>query len=93
MALRFEWDPRKAATNLAKHRVSFPEALTAFADPWSVTILDPYHSRTESRFLLVGITHRYRLVVVAHTERGDTIRLISARLATRRERATYEEDR
>lgn len=92
MALRFEWDPRKAASNVAKHGVTFPEALTAFADPLSLTIPDPLHSRAETRFLLVGRTHRDRLVVVAHTERGDTIRLISARLATRRERATYEED-
>ena len=66
--------------------------MTAFADPWSATVPDAGHSKGEARFLLMGLTHRNRLVVVAHTERGDRIRLISARLATRRERIAYEED-
>jgi uncharacterized DUF497 family protein len=91
MALRFTWDPRKAITNRRKHGVSFPEATTAFADPLSITILDPDHSTAELRYLLVGVTAAGRLVVVAHSEHGDEIRLISARLATRHEREAYEE--
>ena len=91
MSLQFTWDPRKAAANLRKHGVGFPEAATAFADPLSLTILDPDHSVGEERFVLIGQSERRRLVVVAHVERGDLIRIISARPATRRERKTYEE--
>ncbi|HEU4395467.1 MAG TPA: BrnT family toxin [Planctomycetota bacterium] len=86
----FEWDPEKASRNLRKHRVSFPEASTAFEDPFSITIPDPDHSDEEARFVLLGMTYRGRLVVVAHTDRGDAVRLISARLATRRERRDHE---
>jgi len=92
MALAFTWDPKKAAANLRKHRVSFGDASTAFADPHSVTIADPDHSTVEHRFTLIGATKRSFIVVVSHTERTDTIRIISARKATRHERATYEED-
>ena len=93
MAMRFSWDPRKAAANHRKHGVSFEEASTAFADPLSVTVPDPDHSEDESRFLLVGRSTRERLVVVVHAERGAAeIRLISARLASRSERHQYEED-
>jgi uncharacterized DUF497 family protein len=92
MSLQFTWDPQKAATNLRKHKVGFPEAATAFADPLSLTIPDPDHSVGEERFVLIGQSERRRLVVVAHVERGDLIRIISARLATRRERKTYEEE-
>jgi uncharacterized DUF497 family protein len=92
MALRFTWDPAKAAANLRTHGVGFPEAATAFADPWSATVPDPDHSASEARFILVSLSARRRLLVVAHTERGDTLRLISARLATRLERHRYEED-
>lgn len=92
MALEFVWDPSKAAANLRKHGVSFAEAATAFADPWSLTIEDPDRSPDEDRWLLLGTSARGRLLVVAHTERGDTIRLISAREATRPERTTYEEE-
>jgi uncharacterized DUF497 family protein len=91
MALRFGWDPRKAANNRRKHGVSFEEAGSAFADPLSVTIADPDHSEAEERFLLLGLSGRQRLLVVAHAERGDEVRIISARLATRRERRVYEE--
>ena len=93
MPLHFEWDPIKAAANLTRHGVPFPEAVTAFADPWSITVRDPDHSAAEERFVLLGHSQRDRLLVVVHTERGDAIRLISARLATRRERRRYEEDR
>ena len=92
MSLQFTWDPKKAAANLRKHRVGFPEAATAFADPLSITIQDPDHSIGEERFILIGQSDRRRLVVVAHVERGELIRIISARLATRRERKTYEEE-
>ena len=91
MALRFTWDARKAAANVRKHGVSFAEAATVFGDPLSITISDPDHSEDEERFLLIGRSTRQHLVVVAHVERGDTIRIISARPATRRERLAYEE--
>ena len=92
MSLRFTWDSQKASANLRKHGVGFPEAATAFADPLSLTIPDPDHSVGEERFVLIGQSDRRRLVVVAHVERGELIRIISARLPTRRERKTYEEE-
>jgi uncharacterized protein len=92
MAIGFEWDASKAKRNLAKHDISFEEATSAFYDPLSITIADPDHSSRESRFLLVGVTTTRRLVVVAHTDRGNKIRIISARRATRRERTSYEKD-
>ena len=91
MPLRFTWDPRKAAGNRRKHGVSFEEASTAFGDPLSLTVPDPAHSLEEERYLLLGQTEAGRLVVVAHRDRGDEIRLISARPASRRERTDYEE--
>ena len=92
MDLEFEWDPLKAATNRQKHGVEFQEAITAFADPHSITIPDPEHSIEEARFVLIGRSAIRRLLVVVHLERGERIRLISARLATRRERQIYEKD-
>ena len=92
MDLEFEWDPGKAAANRQKHGVAFEEAVTAFADPHSITVSDPDHSLGEARFVLIGRSAIQRLLVVVHLERGERIRLISARLATRRERRTYEED-
>ena len=92
MSLRFTWDPAKATANLRKHGVSFMEASTAFADPLSITIPDPDHSVSEERFVLIGLSNRQHLVVVAHVERGDLIRIISARPANRYERKTYEEE-
>jgi len=89
--MHFEWDPEKARPNLAKHGVSFEEAMRAFLDPLSVTILDPDNSESEDRFVLIGQSLSGRLLVVVHTDRGDAIRLISARRATRRERRTYEQ--
>jgi uncharacterized DUF497 family protein len=91
MALSFEWDPRKAAANLRKHRVSFAEARTTFADPLGRVVDDPRHSGYEERSVLIGTTERGRLVAVMFTERADTIRIFSARLVTRRERIDYEE--
>jgi uncharacterized protein len=87
--MRFEWDPEEAWRNIAKHGVSFEEAATAFGDPLSITRFDPDHSHDEDRYLLLGATYAGRLVVVAHTDDADGIRIISARLATRRERRTY----
>jgi uncharacterized DUF497 family protein len=91
MPLRFAWDPRKASANLRKHGVSFGDAASAFEDPLSVTVPDPLHSETEERFVLIGLCRKRYLVVVAHVERGDIIRIISARIASRAERHTYEE--
>ena len=89
--LAFEWDPRKAALNLAKHSVSFSEAVTAFGDPLAEIINDPDHSVGEQRFVLLGQSERGRLLVVLFTEPGAAIRLISARRATPRERRWHEE--
>ncbi len=90
MGLQIEWDAAKAASNLRKHRVSFEEAATAFDDPLSLTIPDREHSASEERLVLLGAATSGRLLVVVHTERGDSIRIISARKATTRERKQYE---
>ena len=87
--MHFEWDPEKARRNIAKHGVSFEEAATAFGDSLSITQFDPDRSEDEDRFVLLGASHAGRLVVVSHTHRGERIRLISARLASKRERRTY----
>jgi len=89
--MTFEWDPIKAKSNLWKHGVSFEEASTALLDPLSKTDLDPDHSVEEHRFITFGVSARQRLIVVSYTEAGETLRLISARLATKREREFYEE--
>lgn len=91
MAVRFLWDHRKAVSNERKHGVGFREATTVFDDSLSVTIADPDHSVDEERFLLLGLSNRRRLLVVAHSERGESIRIISARRANRREKRMYEE--
>jgi uncharacterized protein len=91
MALQFEWDPRKAATNRAKHGVTFEEAATAFGDPLGRITEDPRQPAGEERFALLAQSARARLLVVLFTERGERVRLISARPATRPERRAYEE--
>ena len=88
--MRFEWDPEKAKQNLKKHGVSFEEALTVFYDPLSATFDDPDHSVDEYREITVGSSSRERLLVVAHTEREESIRIISARPATAHERKKHE---
>ena len=93
MPLRFEWNPEKAVQNLGKHRVSFPEAVTVFGDPLSMTFHDPNHSLDEDRYITIGHSDSGQLLMVAHTDRDDSIRIISARRATRRERKSYEEQR
>ena len=90
MSERVEWDPNKAASNLAKHGVTFEEAATVFLDPLALTIPDPEHSVDEDRFITLGLSAHDQLVVVVHTDRAGAIRLISAREATPRERRTYE---
>jgi uncharacterized protein len=87
--MQFEWDPQKAARNLLDHAVSFEEAMSAFGDPLSLTVYDDDHSDYEDRYVLLGANDRSRLVVVVHTQRGENLRIISARLATRRERRAY----
>lgn len=88
--MRFEWDSEKAEENRQKHGVSFEEARTVFHDPLAVTFEDTDHSTTEARFLTVGYSSRERLLVVSHAEHGETIRIISARLATAHERKRHE---
>ena len=90
--LSFEWDKNKARKNLTNHDVSFDEASTVFSDTLSLAIYDPLHSESEDRFILIGNSHSNRLLVVVHTERGDKIRIISARQATKHERKQYEEN-
>jgi uncharacterized DUF497 family protein len=92
VSLTFEWDPDKAGENERKHGVSFAEAATVFGDPLSATVADPDHSVGEVRCLTLGMSHQQRLLVVAHADRDDAVRLISARAATRAERKTYEEE-
>ena len=89
--LRFDWDPDKAESNEAKHGVRFSEAATAFGDPLSITIPDPERSVGEARFILVGSSYLDRLVVVAHAETRESIRIISAGMATKAERKSYEQ--
>jgi uncharacterized protein len=87
----FEWDPAKAEANLEKHDVGFDEAATVFGDPLALLMPDPDHSVGEDRYVLLGLSRRSRLLVVAFAERPPRTRLISARLATREERRRYEE--
>jgi len=88
----FEWDPKKAKSNCRKHRVSFEESATVFNDILSITYSDPDHSASEERFLTVGMSAASRLLVIAHTDHGERIRIISARAATQKERKQYEEE-
>ena len=89
--MEFEWDKNKAASNLSKHGVSFDEARTAFDDPLYIDFYDPDHSYDEHRYIIIGQSMQNSLLVISYTERGNVIRLISARQATRKERETYEE--
>lgn len=89
--MRFEWDAAKAARNLARHGVSFEEASTVFGDLLSDTFDDPDHSEEERRFLTIGTSDQGRMLIVAHVDDGESIRVISAREPTRKERNSYEE--
>ena len=88
--MRFEWDPGKAKRNLKKHGVTFEEAVTVFYDPLSATFSDPDHSEDEYRFITIGLSASNKLLVVANTDRGDSLRIISARPATAHERKKHE---
>lgn len=90
--MAFEWDTNKAATNLAKHDVSFDEAKTVFDDPLYIDFYDPDHSDDEHRYIMIGVSEQDRLLLIAYAERDDVIRLISAREATRTERKAYEQN-
>ncbi|MCC5658595.1 BrnT family toxin [Nostoc sp. XA010] len=89
--MKFEWDENKAAINLLKHKVSFEEAKTVFNDPLYVDFYDPDHSDNEERYLIIGESSRGRLLIMSYTERGNSIRLISAREVTPSERKAYKE--
>ena len=88
--LKFCWDKNKATHNIKKHGITFDEATTVFTDTLSLTIADPLHSNHEERFIIIGQSLKKQLLVVIHTDWEDTIRIISARLATKRERKRYE---
>ena len=89
--MSFEWDPKKARVNLREHGVTFEEASSALRDLLSATGHDPDHSEDEDRFVTFGLSSRGRLLTVSHTDRGNAIRIISARIATNIERQLYEE--
>ena len=90
-SLRFEWDPKKAQTNLLKHEVSFEDAQSVFSDEFALLIDDPDHSEGEERFVLLGLSQSLRLLVVVHCHRaqGRVIRIISARKADAQEASIY----
>ena len=89
--MEFTWDPKKSASNLRDHKVTFEEASSVFGDSLAITFDDPDHSEGESRILTFGLSEQGRLLVVSHTERRGIVRIISARRATRAERRIYEE--
>ncbi len=89
--MEFEWDEAKAEANVRKHGVSFAEAATVFGDPLAVTFFDPDHSDDEDRFLTIGLSIDGRALILSHTDRGDRVRIISARVATKSERKGYED--
>jgi uncharacterized DUF497 family protein len=90
--LRFSWDPAKAAANARKHGVTFSEAASVFGDTLSIAGFDPDHSDNEDRYILVGTSLQGRLLLVAYTEHGEKLRIISARKLTRKERKAYENE-
>lgn len=92
MALKFEWDLNKAILNEKKHGVSFEEASSVLSDLLTITITDPLHPEDEERLVTIGQSDKGRTLVVVHTERGDAVRLISARLANTHEQNRYEEN-
>jgi uncharacterized DUF497 family protein len=93
MPVNFEWDAQKAKSNLQKHLVDFEKACTIFDDPQFITFLDDEHSQDEDRYITIGLSSKNRILMVAHTERNDKIRIISARKATKNEEEFYQEAR
>jgi len=89
--MKFEWNEKKAGDNVRKHGITFHEAATVFGDPLAITFADPDHSIEEQRYLTFGISRLGRMLVVSHTDREERVRIIGARLVTRRERKIYEE--
>ena len=89
--MNIEWDPKKAKSNLRKHGVSFEEAATALSDPMAATGVDPDHPIMKERYVTFGVSEKGRLLVVSHTEEGETIQIINARTASKGERELYEE--
>ncbi|MEB3309582.1 MAG: BrnT family toxin [Snowella sp.] len=89
--MQFEWNPDKASLNLKKHGISLHEASTVFNDPLSVTFPDPDHSYGEERYVIIGLSSASRILIVSHTDRGNRVRIISAREATRNEQRFYED--
>ncbi|HXQ69661.1 MAG TPA: BrnT family toxin [Pyrinomonadaceae bacterium] len=89
--MQFEWDEEKGTSNLSKHGVSFEDAVTVFGDPLSDALPDPDHSFEDQRFIIIGSTESGKILVVAHTDDSQTVRIISAREATHGERQFYEE--
>lgn len=89
--MEFEWNPDKATSNYQKHNVSFEEAATVFDDSLSITFPDPDHAIGENRYVIIGLSRFGQLLIVAHTDRGEKVRIISARKATRQERRFYEQ--
>jgi uncharacterized DUF497 family protein len=89
--MEFEWNPDKAKSNYEKHDVAFEEAATVFNDLLSVTFPDPDHSVGESRYVIIGMSRFGQLLIVSHTDRGEKVRIISTRKATRQEQRFYEE--
>ena len=90
--MEFEWDPKKEAKNIRRHKVTFREAATVFGDTLSITVPDPDHSEDEDRYIIIGLSQRHRLLMVSHTERGEWTRIISARPLTPTELEAYEEE-
>jgi len=86
----FEWNVQKADSNAKKHNISFEEASTVFGDGLSITFPDPEHSVKEDRYLVIGLSDKYKVLIISHTYRNEIIRIISAREATLRERKFYE---
>ena len=93
MKRHFEWDDEKARTNLQKHGIGFDEASTIFDDPLFITALDDEHSIDEERYITIGLSSKQRILMVAHTERNENIRIISSRKATKNEEKFYAEAR
>jgi uncharacterized DUF497 family protein len=91
MKPQFEWNPEKAKINLQKHQVDFDEANTIFDDPQFITFLDEEHSADEERYITIGLSNKNRLLMVAHADRNDHIRIISARKVTKNEEKFYQE--
>ena len=92
MSLKFEWDPKKAASNLSRHGVSFAEGITVFRDVLARIFDDEDHSTDEQREIIIGHSAKQRLLIVCFTSQGESVRIFSARKATKREREDYEEN-